>query len=328
MGPGYRWGMHAAIDTALQVAITFSVLLPGKMWYAPTEPLDVRVAHPAPLVLMLTDFDGKTVDPAAAATVRDGVADLRRIFPALNQPGTYVLWAVPAGRAAKEFVGTPLVIGVRADRRPRAPEAAMVVRVEPLRYAVIETSAGPITVAMFYDSAPHTADNFLRLAAEGFYDGLTFHRVIEGFVIQGGDPRGDGTGGPGYTIPAEFSDRKHEAGVLSMARVGDPQEGPGVPPRPEFANSAGSQFFICLDDQRTRALDRSYTAFGKVVAGFDETVRKIAAGEIADRETGRPKEPVRITRVAVHAVSAERNPYLGLMAAFPKEPPATGPAAQ
>src|SRR3989442_8101703 len=105
----------------------------------------------------------------------------------------------------------------------------MVVRVEPLRYAVMQTAHGPVTMAFYYDIAPNTVSNFLTLSEQGFYDGLTFHRIAPGFVIQGGDPRGDGTGGPGYMIDAEFSDpkdsgRSHDAGALSMARSGDPGE--------------------------------------------------------------------------------------------------------
>ena len=131
-------------------------------------------------------------------------------------------------------------------------------------------------MVFYYDVVPNTAENFLRLSEEGFYDGLTFHRIVPGFVIQGGDPRGDGTGGPGYMINAEFSTKPHKEGVLSMARSGDPGEGTGGRPRPEFANSASSQFFICLDYAQTRALDGKYTAFGEVTDGMD-AVKKIAA---------------------------------------------------
>jgi peptidyl-prolyl cis-trans isomerase B (cyclophilin B) len=188
-----------------------------------------------------------------------------------------------------------------------------VVRVEPLRYAVLHTAAGPMTAAFYYDVAPNTVHNFLSLAEGGYFDGLTFHRIVPGFVIQGGDPRGDGTGGPGYMIDAEFSDPKnnrsqHEAGALSMARTGDPGEGPGVMPRPEFANSAGSQFFVCLDYANTKQLDGKYTVFGRVVGGM-EAVNKIAAAPLADTRSGMPEKPQVIERVEVKPVVPAENPY-------------------
>src|SRR5262245_50827995 len=99
--------------------------------------------------------------------------------------------------------------------------------------ATIETDHGTFTVELWDDVAPKHAENFLKLAKSGFYDKTGFHRIIPGFVIQGGCPKGDGTGGPDWTVKAEFNDRKHEPGVLSMARSADP-------------DSAGSQFFVCL----------------------------------------------------------------------------------
>src|SRR5690606_25635298 len=160
---------------------------------------------------------------------------------------TYLLYAVSPGGALAEFDGTPWVISVRSDRRPGADREAMVTKVEPLRYAVIETAIGEMQLAFYYDAAPHTVSNFLSLAEGGFYDGLAFHRIVPGFVIQGGDPKGDSTGGPGYMIDAEFNNRPHLPGVLSMARSGDPLEAQGAMPRSDAANSAGSQFFIAID---------------------------------------------------------------------------------
>ncbi len=127
--------------------------------------------------------------------------------------------------------------------------------------AVIETVHGTIKLEFFEDIAPGHVKNFKDLAGKGYYDGTTFHRVIPGFMIQGGDPNSKsdnrsshGTGGPGYSIDAEFNDVKHERGVLSMARSQDP-------------NSAGSQFCICMKD--SFFLDGQYTAFGKVIEGMD-----------------------------------------------------------
>ena len=124
--------------------------------------------------------------------------------------------------------------------------------------AVIKTSEGEMVAEFWSDVAPKTVDNFKKLAREGFYDGTAFHRIVKGFMIQGGDPNTKdlakessyGTGGPGYKIKAEFNEKLHEKGVLSMARSGDP-------------DSAGSQFFVMLG--RSPHLDRQYTAFGKLI---------------------------------------------------------------
>ena len=122
--------------------------------------------------------------------------------------------------------------------------------------AVISTSRGEMTVELWNDVAPKHVENFLKLGREGFYDDLKFHRILPGFMIQGGCPRGDGTGGPGWSVDAEFNDREHQPGTLSMARSSDP-------------DSAGSQFFICLTRERCRHLDGEYTAFGQVIEGMD-----------------------------------------------------------
>jgi len=134
--------------------------------------------------------------------------------------------------------------------------------------AVIKTSEGDMVAEFWPDVAPKTVENFKKLARQGFYDGTAFHRVIKGFIIQGGDPLTKdeskraswGTGDPGYKIAAEFNDKSHTRGVLSMARSNDP-------------NSAGSQFFICHG--APTFLDRQYTAFGKLIKG-DEVLEKIA----------------------------------------------------
>lgn len=135
--------------------------------------------------------------------------------------------------------------------------------------AVIETNKGTIRFKFFPEDAPKTVENFVTLAQKGFYDGLTFHRVVPGFVIQGGDPQGDGTGGPGYTIKAEFNSRPHLAGTVAMARAADP-------------DSAGSQFYICLD--RQPFLDGKYTVFGQVEEGMD-VVQKIRIGDKMEKVT-------------------------------------------
>lgn len=122
-------------------------------------------------------------------------------------------------------------------------------------HAIVEMAkGGEFEIVFFPEAAPNHVANFVSLARKGFYDGVTFHRVIEGFMAQGGDPTGSGSGGPGYTIPAEFSQLPHKRGTLSMARTSDP-------------NSAGSQFYICF--ARTEFLDGQYTVFGEVIRGMD-----------------------------------------------------------
>jgi len=141
---------------------------------------------------------------------------------------------------------------------------------------VLDTNQGKITLDMLPEAAPGHVMNMLALAKIGYYDGLTFHRIIKGFMIQGGCPEGTGTGGPGYMIKAEFNSTPHEPGVLSMARTSDP-------------DTAGSQFFICLE--RVPHLDGQYTAFGK--AADDESlavVKKI--GGVATGAQDRPVDPV------------------------------------
>src|SRR3954467_4750090 len=160
--------------------------------------------------------------------------------------------------------------------------------------AVIKTSAGEKVVEFWTDVAPKTVENFKTLAKKGFYDGTAFHRIIKGFMIQGGDPLTKdaskeaawGTGDPGYKIKAEFNDHKHVRGVLSMARSADP-------------DSAGCQFFICLGD--APFLDHKYTAFGKVIKG-DDVLGKLGdtpVGSSAGGEPSKPKERVALESVRI-----------------------------
>ena len=144
-----------------------------------------------------------------------------------------------------------------------APVAA-VVNTTGEQTAVIETAKGTIKFKFFKADAPNTCDNFIKLTEKGFYNGLTFHRYEPGFVIQGGDPNGNGTGGPGYNIKAEFNKQQHIAGAVAMARAQDP-------------DSAGSQFYICLAP--AHFLDNNYTVFGQVTEGM-ETVLKLRAGDV------------------------------------------------
>jgi peptidyl-prolyl cis-trans isomerase B (cyclophilin B) len=135
-----------------------------------------------------------------------------------------------------------------------------------MKKAEIHTEKGVMTVEFFEDDAPKTVANFISLSKKGYYEGLTFHRVIPEFVIQGGCPKGDGTGGPGYEIDCELDgeNQYHDKGVLSMAHAG--------------RNTGGSQFFICHNRQNTRHLDRQHTVFGKTVEGLD-VIEKIRQGD-------------------------------------------------
>ena len=128
-----------------------------------------------------------------------------------------------------------------------------------------------------------TVDNFIQLAKSGFYNGLSFVRVVPNFVIQGGDPRGDQNGGPGYQIKAEFNDTPHVRGIVSMARSNDP-------------NSAGSQFFICVD--AARFLDNNYTAFGEVTEGMD-VVDKIVNLKRDARDNPEESNPAIMKKVTI-----------------------------
>ncbi len=134
----------------------------------------------------------------------------------------------------------------------------------------IQTEKGTMKINFYDSDAPETVKNFVKLASEGFYDGLTFHRVIPNFVIQGGCPKGNGSGGPGYHINCELDGelQHHERGVLSMAHAG--------------RNTGGSQFFICHNRENTKHLDRNHTCFGKVTDGL-EVLDKIKAGDVIEK---------------------------------------------
>jgi peptidyl-prolyl cis-trans isomerase B (cyclophilin B) len=158
--------------------------------------------------------------------------------------------------------------------------------------AVIKTSEGDMVVQFWNDAGPNTIENFKKLARSGFYDGTIFHRIVKGFMIQGGDPNSKdlgkessyGQGGPGYKIKAEFNDRSHERGVISMARSSDP-------------DSAGSQFFICLAS--VPRLDHQYTTFGKLIKG-DDVLEKIGDTPVTRSNTGENSKPTK--RVVIESI--------------------------
>ena len=168
--------------------------------------------------------------------------------------------------------------------KPQAEETpAMQEQQNPVATIEME-NGGIIKIELYPDIAENTVKNFISLANSGFYDGVIFHRVIEGFMIQGGDPTGTGTGGPGYRIKGEFSNNKHEnnlsdaRGVISMARQGNPYF-----PAAAY-NTAGSQFFIMHAD--SEFLDKDYAAFGEVIEGMD------VVDAIATTDTDRSDKPL------------------------------------
>lgn len=171
------------------------------------------------------------------------------------------------------FFVTAIVLMVTACTPKKKEQEKMVLPVTDGKTALLQTSMGDITIEFFPKIAPNHVENFKKLARSGFYDSTTFHRVMPGFMIQGGDPNtkdddrsNDGIGGPGYTIDAEFSDTKHVRGIVSMARKSDP-------------NSAGSQFFIMVKD--SAHLDGQYSVFGKVTSGMD----------VVDKIVSVPRDP-------------------------------------
>lgn len=176
-----------------------------------------------------------------------------------------------AGQGKSELGDEPVLLG--SDKHP-------VVTIEM-------SNDQAIKVELYPEIAPNTVNHFISLVEQGFYDGLIFHRVIPGFMIQGGDPSGNGTGGPGYTIAGEFSRNgfenklKHTRGVISMARANDP-------------DSAGSQFFIMVKD--TPSLDKQYAAFGKVIEGLETA--DVIAQQTRDNNN-KPLRPLSMTKVTV-----------------------------
>jgi peptidyl-prolyl cis-trans isomerase B (cyclophilin B) len=198
-----------------------------------------------------------------------------------------------------------LALSATALRSEEKKEATPAIKETPVmndtnkkEVAVIKTSEGEMVAEFWSDVAPNTVENFKKLAKAGFYDGTAFHRIVKGFMIQGGDPLTKdlknearfGTGDPGYKIKAEFNKKSHERGVLSMARSSDP-------------DSAGSQFFICLG--HVTQLDGQYTTFGKLIKG-DDVLGKIGDTEVAASSSGEKSKPVkRVTVESVKIVPAD-----------------------
>lgn len=162
-----------------------------------------------------------------------------------------------------------------------------------MKQVTIKTDFGDMSLSFFPDKAPDHVENFIELAESGFYNGLLFHRIIDGFMIQGGCPKGDGTGSGPRRLKAEFNDTPHVLGTLSMARAQDP-------------DSASCQFFICLDE--AGYLDGQYTAFGRIADDSSlDTLKKIGQVPVTDPGTGEkssPLEPVKIHEMVVTQTEA------------------------
>jgi peptidyl-prolyl cis-trans isomerase B (cyclophilin B) len=179
------------------------------------------------------------------------------------------------GCAKKETPSGEAVMAPNQEEATQAPTAPA--PPGKVAYAIVDVEGkGKFVIELNLEKAPKTAGNFIKLAEQGFYNGLTFHRVEPNFVVQGGDPNGDGTGGPGYTIAFEETGLKHVDGAVAMARKGDDK------------NSAGSQFYICLGPQHR--LDGDYAVFGKVIQGMD-VVRKIQRFDIMKEVTIAHEQP-------------------------------------
>jgi cyclophilin family peptidyl-prolyl cis-trans isomerase len=184
--------------------------------------------------------------------------------------------AVPAARP-----GSPAASPASAKPKSYAAPPPLTIDVNKQYVATIKTTMGDIKVQLDAKNAPATVNNFIFLARDGFYDGTPFHRIIKGFMIQGGDPTGTGTGGPGYKFNDETPKGGYDVGSIAMANSGP--------------NTNGSQFFICEGDQ-CKTLPPSYNLFGKVVDGID-VVHKIAAVSVTTGSDGQPSKPLQDVRI-------------------------------
>ena len=242
------------------------------------------LADPLATGFRLTDAAGTTHEPRGVGQARPDqrpsrlapgayfgtVIELTEHFPALAAEGSYRL----------------LYRGGHAESNPVELKVITEFRLDRTYAAVIKTAHGTLKLDLFTDDAPLTVRNFVDLSRQGFYDGLTFHYVRPGDLIVGGDPNGDGTGGSGFRLPAEFNSRRHLAGTVGMVRTADP-------------NSASSQFYICLAPRPER--DNRFTVFAQVVEGFDtlEAFSAVPTTQRDERPYFRPREPLVIESITI-----------------------------
>jgi len=263
--------------------------------------------------LVLLDYENNLLAPPA--TITSGTHDLTSRIPAIKdlQEAAWIQLYIKRVAVSSPLVIQPMtsrevpitenalrsdsettyvkIVGWEDEAKEDDLETPLISgwRVYFYQDAIIETSEGDIRIALRPDVAPNTVWNFLELARGGFYQNTTFHRIVpmtskgHPFVIQGGDPIGTGSGGPGYWLPIENSDLPHDFGVISMARAGDP-------------DSAGSQFFFCLSREGTARLDGQYCSFGELIVGED-VIRAIAATPLSNPATGKPIHPPQIKSI-------------------------------
>ncbi|MGP1310155.1 MAG: peptidylprolyl isomerase [Phycisphaerales bacterium] len=293
--------LPAAATIALLSGTAMAQLTPDRLYYGINRAIPMSVDVPAgdggEVQIRLFQFGAEQAVETADAEA--GRVDLAGLFPVLWTTSSPTLLyaqlfvgdeAVGAPVVLQPLVSPPYATSVNAadatvnwQEQPGPVYSGLRAYVD--KYVVLETSEGDITLAMRPDEAPNTAFNFLHLAEGGYYTDVIFHRIVpmtsrgHPFVVQAGDPTGQGAGGPGYMIDLEQSDLPHTFGVLSMARSGDP-------------NSNGSQFFIALSREGTSYLDKRYTGFGEAIDGADA----IMALEQSPVQGQRPVNPPKIVR--------------------------------
>ncbi len=272
-------GSSVLDQKAVQTGFHTANLL-GKFTSPPAHSVILANGQPAFHVYTMS---GKplTARPESGAIPPGNVVDISRFFPQVKKTGTYIITWKRANPVVLETLNNPGFSPADFKNIPPQQWSALpahqkklirmqfqpcVYHLVPLQYARIKTSKGIINLKFWYNVAPHTVANFIRLAQERFYNGSNFHRIIKGFMIQGGDslsniPGRAGTGGPGYAVVQEFNSRPMNRGVIAMART-------------QQVDSAGSQFFIMQND--TPSLDGQYTGFGRTIKGL-RVVDKIAA---------------------------------------------------
>ena len=275
----------AAIVASGVLAMTAqSQLTTQRTYYGVSRAMPITISAPeaeqGPLTIHLMGVSSETIQQSDE--VKPGEVDLASVFPSLwkNQGQQGVLYAQlfagdsPVGAAIvlQPMISPPIAT---LDQRsgqvvwPPSQQIFSGYRAYVEKYAIMHTSEGDITFRFRPDKAPNTVWNFMTLSDGGFYTDIIFHRIVSKpnpFVIQAGDPRGEGNGGPGYFVDLERSTLPHDFGVLSMARSGDP-------------NSNGSQIFVCLSREYTKMLDGRYTSFGEAVGGAD-AILKISNTEL------------------------------------------------
>ncbi|MGD9692546.1 MAG: peptidylprolyl isomerase [Phycisphaerales bacterium] len=284
----------------------YAQLSPDRTYYGINRamPMTVSVPSGAEGVVEIglfapADPGSGVTEPRERASAEVGKVDLAGLFPVLwttSQPTTlYAQLMVGGKKVGSPVVLQPMVSVEYASNGPQTPTGAAPVwaprgsiaysgiKAWSDKRVIMETTLGEIEIAMRPDMAPNSVWNFLELVEGGYYTDIIFHRVVPAtqnghpFVIQAGDPTGNGDGGPGHMIDLERSTLEHDFGVLSMARTNDP-------------NTNGSQFFLCLSREGTSFLDGRYTAFGQTVRGA-EAIVSISNVPLADPSRGRPAEP-------------------------------------